>query len=176
MSYTERAITASATIGRVYAVISAIFGTLIGLAMIISGIYIMKHRSHLKTTKGIVVPLSEDSEIGSECQTTKSKKGSTSLSCVSYVSYKIGENEYSHVQVNTGSSRHNVGDELTLYYDPKNPENPEVNPIPKSIGLGILIGGVFVLFGSWLWVYLTMESKDIAAVGGAVTVAKMFRN
>ena len=149
----------TASFGKIWSIISAIFGTLIGIFFIIVGIYIILHKSHLKSTVGDVVK-------PSSCYNTI-ENGNNYKSCTTNVSYSVKGQKYEKT-INTGSSELTPGTgNITIWYSPVNPGNPEYNPAPTWIGWVIILVALLVIFGAWFWVWLTHKYKVAAAAEGA---------
>ena len=150
----------TASFGRIWAIISAITGTLFGIFFIIVGIYVIQHKSHLKSTKGDVVK-------ESDCNTTIDN-GNQYTQCSTTVSYNINGKEYPNKIVNTGSTKFTQGkNNITLWYSPTDPEKPEYSPAPTWLGWIIILIALLVIFGAWFWVWLTHKYKMAAAAEGA---------
>lgn len=150
----------TASFGIIWAIINAIMGTLFGIFFIIVGIYVIQHKSHLKSTKGDVVK-------ESDCNTTI-YNGNQYTQCSTTVSYNINGKEYPNKIVNTGSTKFTQGkNNITLWYSPTDPEKPEYSPAPTWLGWIIILIALLLLFGAWFWVWLTHKSKMAAAVKGA---------
>lgn len=150
----------TASFGRIWAIISAITGTLIGIFLFICGIYVIQHKSHLKSTKGDVVK-------DSDCNTILDN-GNQYTKCSTTVSYNINGKEYPNKIVKTGSTEFKQGkNNITIWYSPATPENPEYSPAPTWIGWVIILISLLLVFGSWFWVWLTRKYKMAAAAEGA---------
>src|SRR6056297_2825237 len=74
--------TGAADVGRIWATISAVLASIISIAMIVGGIYIIYHRSHLSIVKGRVTKSSYD------CVTHKNQNGTT-RTCKVDISYSV---------------------------------------------------------------------------------------
>ena len=155
----------AAGFGRIYAWISAIIGTLIAIGMIIGGVYIIQHKSHLKSVDGIVTKASYD------CS-TKTNDKNTTTTCKFDVSYTVDK---SYNKTFSSTDTFSKDDKITIWYDPNHPDIGEFNPPDKWIGW-LLIGIAFlIVFSVWFWVWLTKRSKFAAAAGGASAVINMIR-
>lgn len=150
----------TASFGRIWAIISAITGTLFGVFFVIVGIYVIQHKSHLKSTKGDVVK-------DSDCN-TKIDNGNQYTQCSTTINYNINGKEYPNKTVNTGSTNFTQGkNNITIWYSPANPENPEYSPAPTWVGWVMILISLLVIFGAWFWVWLTHKYKMAAAAEGA---------
>tara|TARA_Y100000389_G_C17462232_1_gene522696 strand:+ start:3583 stop:4101 length:519 start_codon:yes stop_codon:yes gene_type:complete len=148
------------SVGRIWAIISAITGTLFGIFFIIVGIYVIQHKSHLKSIKGDVVK-------DSDCNTAIDN-GNQYTRCSTTVSYNINGKEYPNKIVNTESTKFTQGkNNITLWYSPTDPEKPEYSPTPTWAGWIIILIALLVIFGAWFCVWLTRKYKMAAAAVGA---------
>jgi len=157
-SFGETVYSDTASFGKFYAIMSAIVATFIAIGLIIAGIFIIRHRSHLKTVNGLV---SEDST----CVTIVDGENKSST-CQTSVKYTINEKEY-HTSLNSGTSSYRKGDSIIVFYNPLNPNDAELNPIPKGLGYGLIAVGVVTLISSWVWVWVTYKYKVAAVATGA---------
>ena len=154
----EEIYSGTASAGKIFAIIGAIGTTLLALFLIIVGIYIINHRSHLKSVKGKVA---EDST----CVTTQTGQN-TQTTCNTKIIYTIDGKQYNET-LDTGFTKYNKNDPITVYYSPKTPNKPEVNPLSKSVGWVLIVISLLMMIGSWFWLYLTEKYKVVAAAGGA---------
>lgn len=157
----------AAGVGRIYAWISAILGTIIAIGMIIFGIYIINHKSHLKFVDGTVTKKSHN------CS-TQTTNNNTITTCLFDVSYVVDGRKYQSTF--SSSNMYKNGDIVTVWYDPNHPDKGEFDPPPKSIGWVIIGISVFIVISAWVWVWLTSRYKFAAAAGGAAAAVNMFRH
>lgn len=148
-----------ATFGRVWAVVSAIFGTIISIGLLILGIYIIRHKSHLLSVPGSVV---EDSK----CTTSYSQQR-PATTCRTKISYDVDGTNYTQT-VDTGAMNYGKSSKVTVWYSPGDPSDPELNPATKGMGWILIVIVFFICFGSWIWVWVTRKSKVAAVAGGAI--------
>jgi len=158
----------TASLGKIWAIIGAITGTLIGIFCIIVGIYLIQHKSHLKSTKGNVVK-------DSDCNTVIDN-GNQYTQCSTTVDYNINGKEYTNKILNTGSTNFTQGtNNITIWYSPTNTEKPEYNPVPTSVGWIIILISLLFISGTWFWVWLTRKYKMAAAAEGASGIYSIIR-
>lgn len=166
----EEIYTGTASFGKVWTVIQAVLGTIVGIVFIVLGSYIIKHRDHLLSTEGTIVK-------NSDCAPVNDGKKMT-MSCMSYIMYTVNDKTYGSkdkgVSVGTGSTEYKEGDKVTVYYDPTTPNVPEINPVPKAVGWAIIGISVFVVLMSWLWAWLASRYKMAAAIGGVSGLKSVF--
>ena len=159
----------AASFGRGMAIFGAVMSTLIGIGMVIGGIYILLHKDKSKHVLATVVGCSIDGASGKDCCTSfVDYNGFRQYDCNLRLNYTVNGKEYNNPLYISSQRGYVSGDFLKISYDEKNP-----NSIKADVGypyfLGwVLIGlAVLVIAGSWFWVWLTGRYKFAAAVGGA---------
>jgi len=162
----EQIYSGTATFGKIWAVASAIFGTIISIVMLIIGISVISHKSHLRSVPGQVM---EDAE----CTTTDSQQ-QTFTTCRTKISYEVDGVTYTPT-VDSGSFQYTAGTEVTVWYSPSSPERPELNPFPKWVGWMLIIFAFLICIGVWIWVWVTRKSKVAAAAGGAIELVSLIK-
>lgn len=144
----------AASFGRVYAIISAVVASLFSIMFIIGGIYIIYHKSHLKSVTGTVT---------SDSFCTQLDKNSASCS-VHYTYTLNGENYFG---TSTSSIDYKKGDKITVWYDPNHPGvHREIDIPSKTIGVVAIIMGILIAVVAWVGVYVTRKYKFAAAASG----------
>jgi len=156
----------TASFGRAWAVIQAIFSTIFGIVLIIVGVYILSYRYKLKTTIGQVLE-------NSSCQ-HKIRNDKNETICTSTIDYEIDDKNYTR-SISTGSTEFTEGNDIKIWYSPNKPGEPEYDPVSPWVGWTIIIVGVLIILGSWLWVWLTRTYKVAAAAQGVKGVVSMFK-
>lgn len=162
----------AAKFGIVTSNIYAIIGTVVGVLMIIGGIYIV-------LTKVYRTAQVDGSIKNCTCnvQRTSTKNGySTSYNCNFDVYYSINSVE-NNKHFNTNSSvTYADNQKITLYYDPNDITNIEINRDNIHIIGWILIGiAIFIIVASWVRVYIVNKSKFGAGLVGGVEGARMIK-
>jgi hypothetical protein len=161
-----------ATFGRINAIISAIVITVICIVMIIIGITLLVHKSHLKKIEGTCTG---DSQCKKSTNCDDKNNCHTAYSCTTPVQYTVNGKVYMK-SLSTGDSSYKKGDPITFYYEPSDPSVIESSPVPTWMGW-LLIGlAILFLFAAWSWVYVTRKSKLAAAVGGTAATVGIFKN
>ena len=148
---------ATASIGIAYAVFSAVMATIICGFAIYGGFWV-KNINADKTAKttGTIKEAT--------CSKTKNDK-----SCVATINYIVKDIEYS---VSSVTEIVNKGQTITIYYDPKNPNNFSLsNNTTNTIGWIIIIVAIIILLSSWGWLLMTIFFKPVAAATGVGAVA-----
>jgi hypothetical protein len=162
--------TGVSSFGVIMSDIKAVLGTIIGLIMIIVGIYCLTKKDlRTSTTSGTIV--SED--IDQQCIETINNN-SIIYSCYPMFSYTINGTLYSKRIKIDGNKKYFKGNTLTLYYDPNNIDNIDtVSDDLKMVGWMLIGFGIFIMIGSILWAYLANKYKPIAAVEGIFSGVNM---
>lgn len=157
----------AAEFGRLTAVFSAIGMTLIGLILIIIGIWLLRYKdTHTKTAQALVT--------SSHC--TKMSDGNPQADgqpvyiCYMGVTYKVGSQTCTTTVSSDGQNQHQKGETVTIRYDPEHVCDAELamKTVSKKLVGVVMIGiSVLLMFFSWFWVYITRKSKFGAAATGA---------
>jgi hypothetical protein len=148
---------ATATIGIAYSVFSTVIATIVCSIAIFVGVWV-KNLNKDKTAKAVGVI--------TEANCTNSKKDK---SCVATINFKANKVDYTVSSSTLGIV--NKGQNINIYYDPKNPNNFTSNSYTNIIGWVIIIFAVIVLLISWGWLIMTIMFKPVAAASGVGAVA-----
>jgi len=149
----------SAELGRVSAIIGAVFATLIGIGLVVASIFMLTHKSKLTSeTEGVVIT--------SDCS------GDGNGTCTVKASFMDHPTE----RFVTASVENNVsyrsGDRIAVYFDPSNPVDASFQSDSTNVAGWIFLAiGIFITIVAWLSVWLTQRSKIYAAATGVSTVA-----
>jgi hypothetical protein len=165
----KSAYSGAATFGKIYSIYSGIITLIIGIVLIMIGTYIISPKNHLKSTDGIV--------LDSNCTTSTSydDKGNPQQhkSCTSRVKFSIDGVDQPEQNITT-SKQYADNYPITIYYDPNNISNIEVEPASKTVGWILISIAILMNIMSWGLVILTQKSKEAAAVyGGAEAVGML---
>lgn len=145
----------SATIGIIYSLISAIIGSIFCILVIIIGVWV-KNMNSDKTayTLGYVTDISD-------CN-FKEK------TCISTIEFNVNNEKYT---VKNISGIGNKGQNIGVYYNPKNPNNFTTNNYSTLIGWVMIVIGILIIVIIWSWFILALIFKPIAAATGVGAVA-----
>ena len=132
--------------------------------MCIFGVYIIKHKRHLKTVDGTVTTSSYD------CS-TQTRDKSTTETCKFDVTYRVDQKDYTDTFSST--NKLSSGETITIWYDPNHPEKGEINHISKTIGIVFIVLSIIVIVSVWVSVWLTKRYKFAAAGMGTAAVVGM---
>lgn len=167
----------AASFGRIRAIFGVIFGTLIGICLIVGGFYALAHKTKLtdKTT-GIVVD-SNNNPTNIQCLSTSDKDTGITYQCNFRLQYTVNKEIY-YAPINTNSStNYSGGTEITLYYDPNSPNNASLQQDDyHTIGFICIAAGLFILLFSWIGLWIILRYKFAAAASGAAGAIGMFKN
>lgn len=166
----EEIYSGTASLGRIMAIVGAVFGSIIALGMIIVGIVILKYRSHMRSTSGVVL---EESNCGKTTYYDDKNRAVSSTRCQTKVQYAVNGKIITGIA--GGGFPYFKGDRITVYYDPATPNHPELDIGPKGLGWYLIGGALIVLLLVWVWVLITRKYKMAAAAGGAGAVLGVAR-
>jgi len=165
--------TGAADFGVAWALIGAITGTIIGIIMIIGGIYVLMHRNDYTPVQGKVT-LINGSATG-QCQSSlihasngSSSNDTTVFNCLVTVqfSYK-GEDRKADISY-SGNKGFYVGQVTTVYVRTNDPEDVSLNgSIPGWVSAITISFGLVIAIGGWFWYWASKRWKFVAAAEGA---------
>lgn len=164
----EEIYSGTVSFGRVMALISAVFVSIITVVMIVIGIVILVKKDPKKSVQGTVK--SCGGFVDNNCCVSHGVNNDK-FNCNIKVQYTVEGKKYLTPTLNIDSDvRYAPGSTITLYYDPKNPAGANLKkPPPKWLG-GVLIGiALFICASAWVWVWLTRKYKVAAASQGIGT-------
>ena len=148
---------ATATIGIVYSVFSTVVATIVCSIAIFVGVWV-KNLNNDKTAKTVGVVTE------AICSTVNKDK-----SCIATINFKANYIDYTVSSSTLGIV--NKGQNIDIYYDPKNPNNFTSNNYTNTIGWVIIIFAIIILLISWGWLIMTIMFKPVAAASGVGAVA-----
>jgi hypothetical protein len=156
----------AAGFGKIYAWFGAVFGTIIAISLIIFGIYSVNHKNHLKSIEGKVTKKSH------LCNTQTQNKNTTTT-CKFDVEYKVGV--VSYTVTFSSPTIFDIGDKVTVWYDPNHPDKGEFNPMSKNWGWLMIGIAIVMIVGVWIRLWITYKYKFAAAAGGASAFINLVR-
>lgn len=153
----------SAAFGKFMALVSLITGILIGIGLIIGGIFLLLKKETYNTSTTAVVK----SVSCSNTPSTDSKNNTTySYSCHLTVEYTTNKNEKMTSDITT-TKTYSVGENITIYYNDANPKVIASKLTAWKLIGSILIGvGVLIIGGGILHYYVVNRFKFAAAANG----------
>lgn len=154
----------SAEVGIIWSLISAIIATIIGIFLIIAGIYILVKKSTLQEVSGTVISADPPS-CGSQPYNVGNQP---TYSCNLTVSYTVNDTHFQKIIWYSGSVIYSPGQSITIYYNPNNPGNPSLTgAVPHFVGGILIFMGLLMAVASWFWYYMSRKYKFVAAAEGA---------
>lgn len=137
-------------VGSIFALISAIFITLISILLIVVGISIIKSSyNNVKRTPRKATILKMEINI--------------------VIQYEDGTQKV--VQYPERGTTYSVGQIVTVYVSDKDPDDITfAKPLSVLLGVGLIIGCIIVSAISWIWYWATTKYKFIGAVQGTVGI------
>lgn len=152
--------------GRIHALFSAIMTSIVMVIMLVIGVLILV--SQLKYKKSVKATITKVEE----CSSVESSNDSnnTNKSCKVSLSYKIGDKEYTKDNFITSSI---VGKDqtITIWYDPKEPHDIIDSKMLLIVSIFLIAFSIILVVISWVWYYLTTQSKFIAQADAAGLMA-----
>lgn len=159
----------AADFGRVWTLLGAIVGTIIGIATIILGIYIITKKSWLSSV-GTITAINGDPKGTCTQSGQNNQNGQTQqvYSCNIDIIYTFEGKNYTQTVYYSGNFQHYVGEHVNIYINPNNFSNISLDKnIPKFIGWIIIVIALLVMGGAWFWFWASQKYKFIAAAEGA---------
>jgi hypothetical protein len=171
--------TGASDFGQWTALLSAFLATLIGLLAIGVGIYLLVEDS-LRTQK---VQGTVESVTCSGTTSSTTSSSTSSGSCLIDVRYVVQRKTFTRKFAVDNPTTLQKGSTVTLFVDPKDPQDNVVldignaNNNAASIAGGVLIGvGLLILIVGWIVYYLTRRYKFFAAAEGVGEAANIISN
>jgi hypothetical protein len=156
----------TASFGRIWALLSAILGTIFGLVMVIAGIYFLVKKPDRYAVDGKVLKIN-----GNE-------KGVCPLAgnmynCNMTIQYTYKDELYNTDIYYNAPRQYNVGDTISVYVLTSNPKDIVVGePVPRWFGGLLLVFGLIFIAAGWFWYWASRKWKPVAAAEG---VGGMYR-
>lgn len=158
----------AASFGVAWALIGAIFATIISIILFGVGIYFLTRKIDRDSYSATVLYINGPG--GPPCQ--KTQDNPVQYSCTVTIKY---DGYPSPIDINyTGNQVYYVGQKITIYVKKGNPTDITLDkPTPKWFGWFMIAGAICLLLISWFWYWASRKWKFIAAaegVGGAVNI------
>jgi hypothetical protein len=155
----------AATFGKTMSFISAIISTIIGVILIIVGLFLVFRKS--KYTSEIQGAVVKASPTGSNICTNKNNM----YNCSFEVDYTLNGDDKTVMFNNVDTSiNYTEGKIITLYYNPDDPNDIKLEKDnTKVLGWIMLLIAILMITISWLWNYLVNRNKFLAATEGVAT-------
>lgn len=166
----------AADFGRIRAIFGVIFGTLIGLGLIIGGFYAIAHKTKLSaSTSGISVD-ANNNKIPIPMCSSNTKDNITTYNCNFRLQYTVNKIKH-YYTVNTNSNtNYSENTNVTIYYDPSNPNNASLTNDDYHTTGYVLIGfGILLLLISWISLWVVLHYKFAAAASGVAGGISMIK-
>jgi hypothetical protein len=153
------AYTATASVGRAMSWFQLAGSIFFGIILIIIGIIILNSDS-----------TSYDISTTAIITNTSCSGSGKSSSCTLTLSYSVNEEKMS-TNI-TANGVYNIGQNINIKYNSKNPHNITLDTISSSfIAWMFIIFGIFVIIGSSIWFYFVQTNETIAAASGVGEIA-----
>ena len=147
------------TFGRINSDINLIIFSVVGIIFFIVGIFVAKHNSrHTEYINADIIAI--------QLCTTKN--------CTVTVGYNVNGKRYT-ATVNTNSPNVTLNSSMGIYYDPNNPSDVTLTPLPKWLGYTFIGIGITLPIIAYIMYYFTHKSKEFAAVQGGLSLMNDIR-
>lgn len=156
-----------ATFGSIYTLITSVLTTIVGLLFIGFGIYFLYYnlKNGITVVQGTVLD-------ASTC-TDSNNTGGQTPKCRTQIQFTATDSkQYSFLA--SGNNKYVKGDTVTVYYKADNPsDHPQLDGpmnFPTWQAALMIIGGIILIAGTWLWAWLIRMYKPLGAFAGAYGV------
>jgi hypothetical protein len=150
----------TATFGRFWALLGAIMATILGLGLIIAGIYFLVRKEDRNAVTGTILRIN-----GSASQACPMV--GANLVCTLTIQYVYQNETFTTDIAYNGPTLYSVGQTVTVYVLKTDPHTATIGePVPKWMG-GVFIGvGVLMTLGGWFWLWAARKWKVVAVAQG----------
>ena len=166
MGIIDNVYSATSDFGKINAIISAFIVTIIGIFMIIVGIIFIKNKSILTSNSTGIIKLNSD------CV-----QNTNTWTCNMDVSFKDTKGDLYTINnlQSYDENKYINGGNITIYYDPNNPNNAKLQTDNKHIiGYFLVSIAIFIIIISWITVWLSQKYKIFAAAEGVNDITHLF--
>ena len=163
----------AASFGRIWAKITAVIVSFIGLIMFIFAIWLMVHEAHLHPIDALCT---SDSTMDESHYIDKDGNSHTDMEWKTPVSYNVTNSQGVSVPYQrtvTTTNNYSSGNTVKIFISKSEPGNPEGSKVSSAVPWIIIGITAFMVGMSWLWVYLTGHYEGLAAVGGAMEATRL---
>lgn len=144
--------------GKVRAMIGVVMGTIMGIIMIVFGIYELT-RKEVQVNGTIIEFLQSPKDDSNHIK----------------VEFMFQQKKYT-TMINVGSSKYTNGQSISLEVDPNNPTDAQTEWQSKHVvGSIVLLFGLIIIFGSWLSLWMAEHYEFYAAASGVAGAADMIK-
>jgi hypothetical protein len=157
--------------GRVWAFISAIFATIIGIVLIIAGIHIIRSKKDRHVVKATITMINGKPD--GRCD-TKTISGDNYNCGVDFKYVEQGK-EYVKNVYYTGDKQYYGGEPIDVYVKDDNPEDAVLEaPISHNVGWLLIVLSIIIVAGSWFWYWASTKWKVVGVASGVKGISSMF--
>jgi hypothetical protein len=144
---------ASATFGRIMAYFKLAGGIIVGVILMLVGIYLIRKKPTLTSQVQAQVTAVKCQDASNQCNATVQFVGADGKQ---YTSQLVGT--------------YSVGQKIMLNYDPTNPSSTSSGNTmsDKTAGIIFLVFGILITLASGIWFYFVQKYKTVAAVSGVL--------
>lgn len=154
----------AASFGLFYAFIGAIFGTIVGIIMIISGLVMLNKET-------IKIELISGKVLNLNCRPLQNNEQNCSIN----ISYRYNNQDYTKYVQYTGKNMYALTQIIDVYVNRDDPSSIYIeDPNSYTKGRILLFFGLFIVIAGWIWYWLSKKYKFLAASGGVSGVLNLF--
>lgn len=140
-------------VGRVFSYVGLVFGILAGIALIAGGSYVLSNDNYVSVTAKVVTP-----------------------SPLPTVVYTYEGQQYNSILYNTQNGIfYTPLQSINVFIRSSDPGTAYAQPQPKTLGIGLIVGGFVVMAVGMLNTYFVRKNPGYAAVVGFADVIGMNR-
>lgn len=144
----------AASFGVLYSLIGAVLATIIGIIMIIGGLYLLTKKVEYDQVEGKILNLS--------CRNVENNNQTCSIN----ISYKYNDKEENKFINYTGKNTYIISQKLPVYIN-KNSNTASIEaPFPKWGAALLAIFGLIIIMSGWFWYWASKKYKFVGAASG----------
>lgn len=175
----------TASFGIFIALIGAIIGSILGIILLVIGIRIISTKTTKTQINATITKINGvgnllSNENRSQLTPDNSRCPSVSQgmhSCFIEVSYKYLDKEYKKDINYTGDKSYYIGQNINVYIEPSDPNNVQLNSPPSNTtGIILIVVGLLIILGGWIWYWISKKWKVAAAATGASGIWNIISN
>ena len=148
-----------ASLGKIWTLIGAIFSTIVGVGMIIVGLYFLFRKPDRDLIRGTVARINDDEH--GICT------GQQFYQCSLSIQYVYNDQNYMSKIHYSGSSEYVIGQPIDIYVLKNNPYSIVLEPpLPKRLFYLFIAIGLVVILSGWWWYWASRKWKIVASAEG----------
>lgn len=156
--------------GQIFSGIQLAFSIIIGLILLIVGLYFMTKKNKYTST------IKATTKSPTNCSNGYPMNGLMNYDCVVYFDYEVSGTKISDSFTSKTNIKYDLpGYKFPIYYNPENPSEWSITKDNnKVIGGALILAALFLVAVSGFWYWLTLKNKFAASAAGVQGVIGMF--